>query len=77
MGKGKRLKHKRKNEKLLKIMADVFDSLTGSMEPLNETLIQELVQKGWNQEELHYLQSIGGEYCRERDSVFTDRGCSL
>ena len=68
MGKGRRLKTKRKTEEADRdLFCQIF--LGQDNEPLTDELITKLAkEKRMSKEELKYLQEQGATYCRPRDS---------
>lgn len=70
MGKGKRLKRRRKgefqplSEVLTPCLLALFDA-----EPLTDQVIAELVSKGWPESDLKQMRDEGAAYNRQRNSI--------
>ncbi len=74
MGKGKRLKRQRKNRPPSENeIFNIFFSDEG-LEELTDELYNELLNKGWSEEDLRFQKNRGNLYCRSRNSFFDDVG---
>jgi hypothetical protein len=69
MGKGKRLKSKRKNKPLSE--KEIYNIFSGDgLEELTDELYNELLSKDYKEEDLKFFKDQGFQYCRSRNSFF-------
>jgi hypothetical protein len=60
----------KKNSRDYKIETEIIEIFGAETVPLDDELISQLVQRGWDRVQLERAKLIGFEYCLKRDSLF-------